>query len=89
MVNFQTKNPNLDTYLLEGLAIKHVDTFYGHLVILRPFGIPILLPIGMFYGHLVYFSRFGMLHREKKSGSPATKPELICDCVERDVTLAR
>jgi hypothetical protein len=31
MVSFQTKNPNLGYVILEGLGLKNVDIFYGHL----------------------------------------------------------
>jgi hypothetical protein len=63
-IYFQTKYPNCIWQFLEGLRLKIVDIFYGHLEHSRTYGI--------FYDNLVHFvyiwhilSRFGIMHHEK------------------------
>jgi hypothetical protein len=53
---------------LEGIALKDVGLFYGHLVYFTDIWY-ISWPFGILCDTLVYFSRFGMLYQEK-SGNP-------------------
>jgi hypothetical protein len=70
MVCFQTQNPNFG-YILVGLAMEYLGTFYDHLVYFTAFG-NILWSFDILCGHLVYFPRFGILYQEK-SGNPGTR----------------
>jgi hypothetical protein len=50
--------------ILEGLAMKDIGVFYGHLVHFAVFCY-ILWIFGIVHGNLVYFSRFGSLYQGK------------------------
>jgi hypothetical protein len=66
---FETKNPNLSTFV-RGLWIENVVLFFISLEYFKSIWY-ILGYIGIFYGHFVYiFPRFGIL-RQEKSGNPA------------------
>jgi hypothetical protein len=57
MVYFQTKNPNVGTYILEGLGMENVVIFFAHLEYFMAI-LYTLWQFGIVCGHLVYFSPF-------------------------------
>jgi hypothetical protein len=57
-----------------GLAMEDVSLLYGHLTILRPFGIFYGHLVYLFVGCLVYFSRY-----KEKSGNPGSEGSFLKD----------
>jgi hypothetical protein len=70
--------------IFEGLAMKDVVVFYGHLVHFTVFCY-ILWTFGIVCGNLVYFFRVGILYQEK-SGNPAVNygRERFMKCLIQD-----
>jgi hypothetical protein len=58
---------------LEGLRLKNVNIFYGHLEYFTEI-LDILCPFGTFCIHLVHFSCFGIMCQET-SGNPEWKAQ--------------